>query len=803
MLELLILLGVLLALAFCRANLAVSGAVLAALAFAFLIAGDTPPLLLGLNALLAVALLLLSHKPLRVFWVSRHIYRWFRKLLPKLSDTEQEALEAGTIWWDAQLFSGQPDWNKLLTTPRPTLSPREQAFLDGPVEQLCAMLDSWEIKQRKDLPEEVWQFMRREGFFGLIIDGHHGGHDFSPQANSAIVGRIASCDLTAAITVMVPNSLGPGELLRDFGTAEQRDYYLPRLANGEDIPCFALTGPSAGSDASSMPDRGIVCRGEWNGEQVLGLRVSWNKRYITLAPVATVLGLAFRAFDPEGLLGGEEELGITCALIPTDTPGVETGNRHFPVGAVFMNGPTRGEDVFIPMDYIIGGQERIGQGWRMLMHSLAAGRAISLPALGTAGVKYSARYSGEYARVRKQFGLPIAYFEGIEEPLARMAGEAYRLDAARLLTLSALDMGEQPAVLSALLKYHATEANRRCVNDAMDIHGGKGIITGPGNYLADLYTALPIAITVEGANILSRSMIIYGQGAIRNHPYLRREIELGQAETSAAVIQEFDKTLFRHLGFTITNAARAFCYGITGGRLIKSPVKGRTAHYYRQLTRLSTVFALVTDLVLSIYGGGFKFREKISGRMADVLTHLYLASAVLKRYEDQGCRDEDRALVHWAIRDSLYQIQGALVNTLRNLRFPLLGRIIQWWVFPLGRPYKEPSDRLGKYAARVLITDSPARTRLLEGLYEFGNEDIRARLSRAFNGLLAINTTEKLLRKRLSRPLTIDNYAELLEEARASALITDEQADQIEGIMSDIRAVINVDDFPADSPPVD
>lgn len=802
MIQLLILLGVLTALAFYGANLAVAGAVLAVLTFGFLLVGGTPATLLALTALLAVACLLLSYKPLRVFWISRHIYRWFQKLLPKLSATEEEALEAGTVWWDAQLFSGQPNWNKLLTTPRPTLNAREKAFLDGPVEELCAMLDGWEIQQNQDLPEEVWEFIRRQGFFSMIIERRYGGLEFSPQANSAIVSKIASCNLTAAITVMVPNSLGPGELLRDFGTQQQRDHYLPRLASGEDIPCFALTGPSAGSDASAMPDRGVVCKDQWNGEEVLGLRVSWNKRYITLAPVATVLGLAFRAFDPDHLLGDEEELGITCALIPTDIPGVETGNRHLPVGAAFMNGPTRGEDVFIPLDYVIGGRERIGQGWRMLMHSLAAGRAISLPALGTTGVKFSARYSGEYARIRKQFGIPIAYFEGIEEPLARMAGEAYRLDAARLLTLSALHMGEQPSVLSALLKYQATEANRRCVNDAMDIHGGKGIITGPGNYLANLYTALPIAITVEGANILSRSMIIFGQGAIRNHPYLRREMELARSEASADVVQDFDKTLFRHLGFTLSNAARAFCYGITGGRLIRSPVKGRTAHYYRQLTRLSTVFALVTDLVLVVYGGGFKFREKISGRMADVLTHLYLASAVLKRYEDQGCPDEDRALVHWAIRDSLYQVQGALVNTLRNLRFPLLGRLVQWWIFPLGRPYKEPSDRLGKYVARVLITESPARSRLLEGLYEPGGEQVTARLSRAFQGVLEMATTENLLRKRLSRPLTIDNYEELLAEAQASALISEEEAQRLTTIMEDIRAVIDVDDFPPDQLPV-
>ncbi|MFA5677537.1 MAG: acyl-CoA dehydrogenase [Pseudomonas sp.] len=786
----------LLALAYFKASLFASAMALGAIFLVLLIA-DQPLWVVLLNIVLVLAFAGLAHTPTRTQWVSRPFFQWFKKIAPKMSDTEREALEAGTVWWDAELFSGNPDWNRLLTAPPPTLREDEQAFLDGPVAQLCAMLDDWDIQQRGDLPEEAWDFLREHRFFSLIIDKKYGGLGFTPCGNSAVVSRIASCNLTAAITVMVPNSLGPGELLRDFGTQAQQDHYLPRLASGEDIPCFALTGPSAGSDAASMPDRGIVCKGEWQGEEVLGLRVSWNKRYITLAPVATVLGLAFRTYDPDQLLGDQEELGITCALIPTSTPGVITGHRHYPVGAVFMNGPTQGEDVFIPMDYVIGGQERIGQGWRMLMHSLAAGRGISLPALGTAGTKLSARFSGEYARIRKQFGMPIAYFEGIEERLARMAGEAYRVDAARRLTLSALMLDEKPGVLSAILKYHATEVNRKSVNDAMDIHGGKGIITGPGNYLASLYQSLPIAITVEGANILTRSLIIFGQGAIRNHPYLQQEMQLAGEEQSSEVVERFDRVLFAHIGFVINNFARAFVFGITGARLITAPVTDKTtAHYYRQLTRLSSAFAFVSDMVLLSLGGAFKFKEKISGRLADVLTHLYLASAVLKLYEDNGRPREDHPLLHWGMRDSLFQAQNALINTLRNFPNPWLGKLIQWLIFPLGRPYKEPSDKLGKYAARILYTPGPARQRLFDDLYECSVDCPPGKLHQAFAGIIELAAVEKAIKKQFREELSIDNFERLATQAQEQGLITAEDAAKIRAVYPLVRDIINVDDFP-------
>ncbi|MGD9663069.1 MAG: acyl-CoA dehydrogenase [Porticoccaceae bacterium] len=798
MIALLVLVLVVLILGFAGTNLPVSAAILALLSLILFFVDAAPLWVAMLSLVTALVLTLLSFTVLRSQWLSRPLFRWFCKIAPTMSNTEREALEAGTLWWDAELFSGNPDWNRLLTAPKPVLSKEEQAFIDGPVEELCAMLNDWQILHDKDLPPQVWDFLRSKGFFSLIIDKAYGGLGFSAYGNSAVVAKIASCNLTAAVTVMVPNSLGPGELLRDFGTKEQQDYYLPRLASGEEIPCFALTGPTAGSDAASMPDTGIVCKGEWQGNEVLGLRVSWNKRYITLAPVATVVGLAFNTRDPDHLLGEEKDLGISCALIPTNTPGVWTGNRHLPVGSAFMNGPTKGDNVFIPMDYIIGGQARIGQGWRMLMHSLAAGRAISLPALGTAGVKLSARYSGEYARIRKQFGLPVAYFEGVEEVLARLAAEAYRVDAARMLTLSGLALGEKPAVLSAILKYYATEANRRSVNDAMDIHGGKGIITGSGNYLASMYQSLPIAITVEGANILTRSLIIFGQGAIRNHPYLQEEISLSQQQESTDVIHRFDQTLFAHVGFVINNLCRSIVFGLGGSWLIKTPVAGATAHHYRQLTRLSSVFAFVADAVLLSLGGSFKFKEKISGRLADVITHLYLASAILKHYEDSGCPEEDLPLVNWGISDSLYQAQNALIETLRNFPSPWLGRLINWLIFPLGAPFRAPRDALGKTAAKILYTENAARHRICEGLYQAKSPAVTGKLNLAFLGVLELNAIEKLLKDRLGEEINLDNFQQIATTALEKQLISSAEADRIVQVYGLVRDVINVDDFPAD-----
>ena len=626
------------------AMLAASGAVLAVLVFISWV-GTNSWLLAFLWLATLVVLVPLNVPSLRQTLVSAKALIFFKQVLPALSQTEQEALDAGTVWWDGDLFSGKPEWEKLLKIDTSTLSKEEQAFLDGPVNRLCAMLDDWAITHEyKDLPPEVWQFIKDNGFFSMIIPKSYGGLAFSALAHSAVVSKIASRSITTAVTVMVPNSLGPGELLLHYGTEEQRNYYLPRLASGEEIPCFALTGPENGSDAGAMPDTGIVCNGEFNGEEVLGIRLNWNKRYITLGPVATILGLAFKLYDPDQLLGDKPELGITCALIPTDTAGVTIGRRHYPLNMVFMNGPNQGHDVFIPMEWVIGGPKMAGQGWRMLMECLAAGRSISLPALSTGAGKLSCRATGAYARIRQQFKTPIGLFDGVEEALTRIAGNTYMMEAARTLTATAIDQGEKPAVISAIVKYNMTERMREVLNDAMDVQGGSGICMGPKNLLARPYQSIPIAITVEGANILTRTMITFGQGAIRCHPYVIEEIQSCHSDD----LERFDKALFGHMGFTVSNASRALFLALTRSKLAASPSVGSDKRYYQQLTRMSAAFAFVADVAMLVLGGSLKRREKLSGRLADVLSQLYLASAVLKHYHDQGRPAEDKALMQWA-----------------------------------------------------------------------------------------------------------------------------------------------------------
>lgn len=794
----LFLISMILGLAYVRARLLVWTLATGAFAIATAILPGISMALFVPAATIAVILLMLCIIPLRRRLISDSLFNWFRKALPSLSTTEQEALDAGTVWWDAEIFSGDPDWSKLLNSPKPVLSEEEQAFLDGPVEELMGMLDDWQIHEHKDLPPEVWEFLRKNKFFGMIIPKDYGGLEFSALGNSAVVMKIASRNITAAVTVMVPNSLGPGELLMHYGTEEQRQQYLPPLACGKEIPCFALTSPSAGSDAGAIPDKGIVCKGMWDGEEVLGLRISWNKRYITLAPVATVLGLAFRVLDPDQLIGDTEDRGITCALIPVATPGVVIGRRHLPSGAAFMNGPTEGKDVFVPMDFVIGGQQRIGQGWRMLVQSLAAGRAISLPSLGVAGAKSAAHLTGAYARIRKQFKMPIAYFEGVEEALARIAGNAYRMDAGRLLTLVALGLGEKPSVLTAISKYYLTEGNRQTMNDAMDIHAGKAIMQGPNNYLNLFYQAIPISITVEGANILTRTMIIFGQGAIRAHPYLLREMQAAKESDPEKARVDFDNAFFGHMGFTISNGVRSLVLGLTGARFVRAPVDGPTQHFYRQITRLTAAFAFTADLILLVLGGTFKFREKLSGRLADVLGHLYLSSAVLKKFEDDGRPSEDLPLVKWAMRDSLFIIQNRLINILRNFPIRWMGKLIKLIIFPLGHPYREPSDSLGKHVARILITNSPARDRLTDGIHKSCGDDAAGRVRCAFEAVLAAARSETALKAAFGEVVTLDNYEELVSRGLAGGQIDAAQASLVREAQRASREVIDVDSFTRD-----
>ncbi|MDH4019524.1 MAG: acyl-CoA dehydrogenase [Xanthomonadales bacterium] len=790
-------------LAYYRIPLLISIAILAGLTFAFTELRhfyEIPAWFRWSLGIATVSLAGFAIKPLRRLFISNRLFSVYRKVMPKLSPTEREALEAGTVWWDAELFSGKPRWRRLLRQPTPQLSEREQAFINGPVEELCLMLDDWEISEKyQDLPEPVWQFIRENRFFSMIIPKEYGGLEFSAQANSAVVMKIASRNITAAVSIMVPNSLGPGELLLHYGTDEQKSHYLPRLATGQEIPCFALTSPLAGSDAGAMPDKGVVCKGTFEGKEVLGLRVSWNKRYITLAPVATLLGLAFRAYDPDGLLGDKTDLGISCALIPTSTSGIEIGNRHLPVGAVFMNGPTRGEDIFIPMDWIIGGQSRLGQGWRMLMQSLAAGRAISLPSLGVAGGKMASSLTGAYARIRTQFDVPIGYFGGIEEPLSRIGGRTYRMDAARLLTLIALDQGEKPGVLSAINKYQLTEGNRQCIIDAMDVHGGKGIIQGPNNYLARAYQTLPIAITVEGANILTRSMIIFGQGAIRAHPCLLKEMNAVTGIANSQARRTFDNALFTHVGFVISNMVRSLLLGLTGSRMTPAPVKGPHAKYFRQLSRMSAAFAFMADMVLVLLGGKFKFKEKLSGRLADVLIHLYMGSAALKRFEDDGRPVADLPLLQWGMEDSLYRIQQGLLGVIQNFPVPVLGRIVRLIVFPFGAPHNEPTDKTVKAVARILLSENESRDRLTDGIFISDRDDATGRVNKAFHLVLEAQAAERAIKNALKQSVNFENYEGLVKRATESGVITEEQATMVRLAQKASALVIAVDDFPREN----
>lgn len=643
--------------------------------------------------------------------------RMLKEKLPTISRTEREAIDAGNTWWERELFCGRPDWQNLLSLPKPVLSAEEESFINNQVETLCKMLSDWDIVTvEHDLPKPVWDYFKQEKFLGMVIPKQYGGLGFSALAHSTVVMKIATVSFSAAVDMMVPNSLGPGELLVHYGTDAQKNYYLPRLATGIDIPCFALTGPEAGSDAGSLTDTGIVCKGMHDGREVLGIRLTWDKRYITLAPIATVLGVACRLFDPDHLLGNEENIGITLCLIPTSHPGVEIGHRHFPMHLAFMNGPTRGKDVFVPLDYIIGGQEMAGQGWRMLMECLSIGRSISLPALATACSKAAYRNAGAYARIRKQFNTPIAYFEGVEEALGHIAGTTYQLEATRIMTASAVDLGVKPSIASAIAKYHMTELSRQTVAHAMDVHGGHMIQVGPRNYLAHMHMGIPISITVEGANILTRNLIIFGQGAIRCHPYLLKEVELISApETN---IPALDETLMSHIGFLVSNKIRAFAYGLSGGLFIRATIKTREIkRYQRQLTRMSTALALFADTSLILLGGSLKKRERISARLGDIMSQLYIASAVIKYFNDNYSPTTDIDAVCWSIQQCLYKIQLAFNELIENYPVRIVGKLLGFIIFPYGPSYPAPSDKLHHKIVQNMLTDNDLRERLTKYMH--------------------------------------------------------------------------------------
>ncbi len=785
----LLLLVILLATAYMRLSVWIWGALTAVVLALATYGAHRPTMFLVVVWILFLpAWALLGLSPLRRFLFTRHLLPLFRKALPPLSETEQQALEAGTTWWDAELFSGKPAWEKLRGQPAPHLNSEEQAFLDGPVETLCAMLDEWKINHElRDLPPDVWNFIRGQGFFGMIIPKRYGGLEFSAQAHSAVVMKVASRSITAAVTVMVPNSLGPGQLLLNYGTEEQKSHYLPRLARGEEIPCFALTSAWAGSDAASMRDTGVVCKQEFRGKKTVGIRLNWEKRYITLAPVATVLGLAFKLYDPDRILGDQEERGITLALIPTDTPGIEIGERHWPLDQAFQNGPVRGRDVFIPLDWIIGGADYIGQGWRMLMECLADGRAISLPALSAGAGKVCARAAGAYARIRRQFKVPIGRMEGVGEALARIAGHTYAIDAVRQMTVVAVDGGEKPSVISAVAKYHCTERMRKVVNDAMDVFGGTAIIMGPRNLLARVYEAIPISITVEGANILTRSLIIFGQGVVRCHPYLLAELRAAAMEDETAALREFDRAIFGHLGFVWSNLVRSLFLGLTGGRLARTPFPGVCGRYAQQIERMSAALALMSDVALAVLGGDLKRRESLSGRLGDVLAQLYIASAAIKRFEAQGRPAEDVPYLHWVCRDALYRSQKSLEGFLRN--FPLRGLrpLLRFFVFPVGRPFAPPEDLQMQKLAAAIMEDGESRSRLTQGIYLTTDaEDPLGRIEHAFGKVLAAAAAEEKMRQALKTGMIKAEYGEeaisellrakVIDRREAKALRASEQA---------------------------
>jgi len=758
----------------------------------------TTIILLIVELAIAVPLLLVDFRRRQI---SAPLLKLFSKVTPKLSETEQTALEAGTVGFEGELFSGKPDWHELLKQPKPELSVEEQAFIDGPVEELCGMIDDWQITHElADLPPNVWEFIKKNRFFGMIIPKQYGGLQFSALAHSAVLQKLATMSATVASTVAVPNSLGPAELLLHYGSDEQKNYYLPRLAVGDEIPCFALTGPYAGSDATSIPDFGIVCKQTVDGVETLGIKLTFDKRYITLAPVATVVGLAFRMYDPEHLLGDKEDLGITLALLPRSTPGLQIGRRHFPLNVPFQNGPIHGKDMFVPLSTLIGGPHMAGHGWRMLVECLSVGRAISLPSNATGALRGAVASVGSYARMRKQFGLAIARFEGVEEALARIGGLTYATAALSRATAAAVDRGEKPAVPSAIAKYHATEWGRQVAGDAMDVLGGKGVQLGPNNYAGRAWQGVPIAITVEGANIMTRSLMIFGQGAIRCHPYVLKEMQALSITDRGEQLKTFDRLLFGHIGFGISNAVRSFAMGLTGSRLGESAGDAYTRRYYRKLDRYSAALALCADVFMGVLGGKLKFKEKLSARLGDVLSYLYIASSMLKRYEDTGRPEADRPLLAWAFHQCVWNMQMALDGAIRNFPVRPVSWLLRMLVFPFGRREVPPSDRLGRRVAALITAPSEARDRLLEWVYltPTANNTV-GRMNALLPDVIAAEPVDRKFGKaQKSGQFRTHDYMDQLTEAEQAGVLNASEAALLKRVREGVFEFISVDDFEPD-----
>jgi acyl-CoA dehydrogenase len=781
-------------LAYHRASLTLFTGAIAALLVAGTFAGTVGIVSWLIFAVITIPLNIAS---IRQQHITKPLLKLYRKIMPEMSTTEKEAIDAGTTWWEGDLFRGSPDWHKLHNFPKPRLSAEEQAFLDGPVETLLAMVDDWHTTHdRADLAPEVYQYLKDQGFFAMIIKKQYGGLEFSAFAQSCVLQKLTSKSMVLSSVVGVPNSLGPGELLQHYGTKEQQDHYLPRLAKGLEVPCFALTSPEAGSDAGAIPDFGIVCKGQWQGEEILGMRLTWNKRYITLAPIATVLGLAFKLQDPDNLLGDKTDLGITCALIPVSTPGVKIGRRHFPLNVPFQNGPTQGDDIFVPLDYIIGGPKMAGQGWRMLVECLSVGRAITLPSNSTGGIKSAAMATGAYARIRRQFKLPIGKMEGVEEAMARIGGYAYMADASTTMSVGSIDLGEKPSVISAITKYHMTERMRQAVIDAMDVHGGKGICMGPNNYLARGYQGAPVAITVEGANILTRNMIIYGQGAIRCHPYVLAELQAAQLDDERAAVTAFDRALFGHIGFSISNFFRTFWLSLTNAAFSHAPVKDETAGYYKQMNRFSASLALMSDIAMATMGGDLKRRERISARLGDILSMLYLTSTILKKYHDEGRQVQDLPLVQWGCEDNLAKAQLALDELFDNFPNRIVATVLKRVVFPWGRLLRRPSDALDHKVARIMQTPCEARTRLGSHLYltQEPNNQLGL-LEKALTDILAAEPLFDKVVHAANKRLPFYRLGEVANLGLELGVLSQAEAEKLRIAEAGRLHVINVDDF--------
>lgn len=794
---LIVILGVCLTLAYRRVDLKISTVFVGAVVVAYSILGESAFWAVVLWVAFA-PLAALNVESLRREYLTQPLLDIFRTMVPSLSRTERDALESGSVWWEGELFSGIPDWSKLTQLPAPKLTDDEQAFLDGPTEALCRMLDDWEVTHELlDMPEKVWAYIKQERFFAMIIPAEYGGLGFSPLANSIILTKIASRNTTAASTIGVPNSLGPAELLLHYGTDEQKQRWLPGLASGDEIPCFALTSPRAGSDATAIVDSGVICKGTYEGKTIIGIRLNWDKRYITLAPIATVLGLAFKLYDPDHLIGDRTNYGITAALIPTNLPGVTIGRRHFPINIPFQNGPTQGKNVFVPLDSIIGGPEMAGQGWRMLVELLSVGRGITLPSNALGGSMAAVYATGAYARIRRQFNLPIGKFHGVGEVLARMAGYTYIMTAASRVTCAALNAGEKPAVPTAILKYHNTEFGRQIANDAMDVHGGKGIMLGPKNYLARNYQSVPIGVTVEGANILTRNLIIFGQGAIRCHPFVLAELEAAADENQETGLIDFDRLLFRHIGYAISNAVRSLVMGLTLSRFTAVPATGWVRRYYQRVNRYSASFALTADVAMLILGGELKRKELLSARLGDVLSNLYLVSMVLKHYEDQGCPEADRPLVEWSCRTLFYRTQEQLHGFLRNFPNRWAAAALRLLIFPRGRTFSSPSDELGQQIAELIINPTASRERLCADIYktvEPGNP--LGLLQEVLELAEEIKPLErKVFNAKRRGEINSDDTPGQIEEAQKKGVITAEEAKQITAFDDKVMELIAVDDF--------